>query len=109
MVFDSGRIIDYSKTAGRSDMAYIDYGLGVLDPDLSSSPYPADANFDLATLYQNALHDGELSGFEVHHRFYARSARARDWPRPMPSSVRSTCFTVRHSPVSAVPLDGRPS
>jgi len=69
VVFEAGRIIRYDKRQRSADMRYIDYGLGVLD-GRALEPYPADAPFDLAAVYQDLLATGALAGFEVSQRFY---------------------------------------
>jgi MurNAc alpha-1-phosphate uridylyltransferase len=69
VLFTNGRLVEYNKHAPRPDMAYIDYGLGVVSTDVLA-PYPADEPFDLADVYQELSTKGQLSGLEVHERFY---------------------------------------
>lgn len=69
VLFNSGQLVEYNKRAPRPDMAYIDYGLGVVSADVLS-PYPADKPFDLADVYQELSTKGQLAGLEVHERFY---------------------------------------
>jgi MurNAc alpha-1-phosphate uridylyltransferase len=69
VLFTNGRLIEYNKRSPRSDMAYIDYGLGVMSADVLS-PYSADKPFDLADVYQMLSAKGQLAGLEVHERFY---------------------------------------
>ena len=69
VLFTNGRLVEYNKHAPRPDMAYIDYGLGVVSADVLA-PYPADKPFDLADVYQALSTKGQLAGLEVHERFY---------------------------------------
>jgi len=70
VVYRAGRIIEYNKRAPRpSDMAYIDFGLGVLSADAVET-HPAGAAFDLADLYHELSLRGELAGLQVAGRFY---------------------------------------
>jgi hypothetical protein len=50
-------------------MTYIDYGLGVVSAKILDA-YPAALQFDLADVYQALSIQGQLTGFEVHERFY---------------------------------------
>lgn len=57
----------YDKRAPTSDMAWIDYGLGVLTPDaLEAAPGAAD----LADVYTELARRGQLAGYEATERFY---------------------------------------
>jgi MurNAc alpha-1-phosphate uridylyltransferase len=67
--FEGGRLVEYNKRAPRPDMAYIDYGLGVVSAEVFAQ-YPADEPFDLADIYQTLSTHGELAGLEVHERFH---------------------------------------
>ncbi len=69
VLFSNGRLVEYNKHAPRLDMAYIDYGLGVVSADVLA-PYPAEKPFDLADVYQALSKKGQLAGLEVHERFY---------------------------------------
>ena len=69
VLFTNGRLVEYNKHAPRPEMAYIDYGLGVVSADVLRS-YPADKPFDLADVYQALSIKGQLAGLEVHERFY---------------------------------------
>jgi NDP-sugar pyrophosphorylase family protein len=69
IVFRRGEIIVYDKRVRDPDMHYIDYGLGIVSADVLR-PYPADAPFDLAAVYQDQLRIGQLAAFEVETRFY---------------------------------------
>jgi len=69
VLFRNGRLIEYNKQAPRREMAYIDYGLGVICADVLR-PYPAETPFDLADVYQVLSAKGHLAGLEVHERFY---------------------------------------
>ena len=69
VAFADGRILRYNKQQLTPDMAYIDYGLGVLSKDVFDR-YPADTPLDLATVYQDLLQEDQLAGYEVDQRFY---------------------------------------
>ena len=67
--FKCGRLVEYNKRAPSPDMAYIDYGLGVVAAEVLGQ-YPAEEHFDLADVYQTLSRQGQLAGHEVHDRFY---------------------------------------
>lgn len=69
VLLTNGRLVEYNKRDPNSDMAYIDYGLGVMFADVLG-PYPADKPFDLADVYHALSKKGQLAGLEVHERFY---------------------------------------
>ena len=69
VLFQDGRLFEYNKRTPRPEMAYIDYGLGVLSAEVLEA-FPADEPFDLATVYHGLSLAGKLAGFEVHGRFY---------------------------------------
>ncbi len=67
--FVQGRIVAYNKKLRTPAMEYIDYGLGVLR-QAALNRVPANQPFDLATLYEQLLTEGELAAYEVSERFY---------------------------------------
>jgi len=69
VLFRAGELIEYNKHAPRPEMAFIDYGLGVLTRSTLDS-YPIGHNFDLAEMYHTLSLQGQLAGYEVHERFY---------------------------------------
>ena len=69
VVFNNGQVLEYNKTKPQQDMAYIDYGLGVLTKSVVEH-YCQEKVFDLATVYEGLANAGQLSGFEVFERFY---------------------------------------
>lgn len=69
VLFSEGRLVEYNKHAPRSEMAHIDYGLGVLSAKVLRD-YPSHTAFDLAQAYQDLSMRGLLAGFEVQQRFY---------------------------------------
>ena len=69
VLFSNGQLLEYNKHAPRPEMAYIDYGLGVVSTDVLAT-YPADEPFDLADVYQELSTKGQLAGLEVYERFY---------------------------------------
>ena len=66
---DGNRIISYSKTKRNPRMTHIDYGLGILKPNIFEQ-YPEGANFDLAEIYESLSEAGRLASFEAKSRFY---------------------------------------
>ena len=59
----------YSKTKQNPRMTHIDYGLGILKPNIFEQ-YPEGANFDLAEIYESLSDSGRLASFEAKNRFY---------------------------------------
>ena len=68
-VYDGARIAYYSKKDRRPDMAYIDFGLGLLSARLFED-WPARQGFDLADLYTGLAASDRLAGWESRRRFY---------------------------------------
>jgi NDP-sugar pyrophosphorylase family protein len=69
VLFKEGRLLEYNKRSPKPEMAYIDYGLGVVS-SMVFDRYPANKAFDLADVYQDLSATGNMAGFEVHERFY---------------------------------------
>jgi len=69
VLFEAGKLVEYNKRSPRSEMAHIDYGLGVATTALFGS-YADSAPFDLADVYQDLSMKGQLAGMEVTQRFY---------------------------------------
>lgn len=69
VLFRNGELVEYNKRTPSPDMAYIDYGLGVVDASVLLH-YPEDKALDLADVYQELSQQGQLCGMEVHERFY---------------------------------------
>ena len=69
VLFVEGELIEYNKRKPRAEMAFIDYGLGVVTATLLKQ-YPIGQSFDLAELYQDLSLRGQLAGLEVYERFY---------------------------------------
>jgi NDP-sugar pyrophosphorylase family protein len=67
--FADGLIVRYDKRTLTPAMHHIDYGLGVFTAQ-AFDPYPDEAPFDLAMVYQDVLARGQLAAFEVDRRFY---------------------------------------
>jgi len=66
---DGNHIKIYSKTKRNPRMTHIDYGLGILKPNIFEQ-YPEGANFDLAEIYESLSDSGRLASFEAKNRFY---------------------------------------
>ena len=69
VTFKDGLLLEYNKAKSRHDMAYIDYGLGVLSKSVVEN-YCQEQVFDLAKVYEALANAGQLAGFEVFERFY---------------------------------------
>jgi NDP-sugar pyrophosphorylase family protein len=69
VVYDGTKILRYDKRDHSPAMRYIDYGLGAFHRSVFADLL-ADESFDLATVFQRLLHEGNLAAFEVHERFY---------------------------------------
>jgi N-acetyl-alpha-D-muramate 1-phosphate uridylyltransferase len=68
VVFDGQRIVLHDKRHRTEDMAFIDYGLGVVNSDIIRGW--KDEAFDLSDLYGSLAREGRLAGFEATTRFY---------------------------------------
>jgi N-acetyl-alpha-D-muramate 1-phosphate uridylyltransferase len=69
VLFADGVIVEYNKGAPRSEMKYIDYGLGVVSADILMGHGEGEA-FDLGDVYHDLSIEGRLAGYEVRERFY---------------------------------------
>jgi len=69
VLFREGELLEYNKHAPRPEMAFIDYGLGMLTNRVLEI-YPAGHVLDLAEVYHALSLKGQLAGYEVHERFY---------------------------------------
>jgi NDP-sugar pyrophosphorylase family protein len=56
-------------------MHYIDYGLGAFRRSVFAE-LPEDERWDLATIFERLLQQGNLAAFEVRERFYEIGSRA---------------------------------
>lgn len=75
VLFRDGELIEYNKRVPRPEMAYIDYGLGILSAPVLQA-YSAGQVLDLADVYTALSSAGQLTGFEVHDRFYEIGSHA---------------------------------
>lgn len=69
VLFRDGDLIEYNKQVPKPDMAYIDYGLGILSERVLGE-FPPGETFDLAQVYHQLSVQGQLAGYEVQERFY---------------------------------------
>ncbi len=69
VLFLDGILIEYNKRNPIPEMAYIDYGLGIVSAVVLKD-VPLDEPFDLADIYHNLSVQGDLAGYEVFERFY---------------------------------------
>ncbi|MGZ3687525.1 MAG: nucleotidyltransferase family protein [Bdellovibrionota bacterium] len=69
--FDRGMVTLYDKRLEKKPeaMQYIDYGLSVVNRELFEA-VPPGVKADLADIFHGLSTRGELTGFEVHERFY---------------------------------------
>ena len=67
--YDGSRILRYDKGNRTPAMHHIDYGLGAFHRSVFEA-IPEGQARDLAAVYQDLLHAGNLAAFEVHQRFY---------------------------------------
>lgn len=67
--FVEGNLIEYNKSEPNQTMSYIDYGLGIISSEVFLR-YSEGISFDLADVYRDLSHHGELKGLEVFERFY---------------------------------------
>ena len=68
-IFRDGMVVEYDKEKPGPEMEYIDYGLSIIRRDALAG-YPAEAPFDLATVFKDLSRAGLLAGLEVVERFY---------------------------------------
>lgn len=69
VIYENGLLVEYNKEIVKSDMSYIDYGLGILRADVFAT-YPERESFDLSKVYNDLSLKNQLFGFEVQNRFY---------------------------------------
>ena len=66
---DGRNIKLYSKDQRNPRMTHIDYGLGILKPELFKN-YLENTKFDLTEIYESLSKKGDLTFYEATHRFY---------------------------------------
>lgn len=69
VLFQEGHIVCYDKHQPTVDMQHIDYGLGIFQANVFQA-YDPEEPFDLATVYQDLLNNGQLAAHEITQRFY---------------------------------------
>ena len=69
VLFSKGLLVEYNKHNPKAEMAYVDYGLGVMTARVLLN-YPENEPFDLAEVYYQLSIHGDLAGYEVFERFY---------------------------------------
>lgn len=67
--FVDGQILVYDKIHPTPAMRHIDYGLGLFRKE-TFHLVPPNQPYDLAKLYQELIHRGEVAGFLVEERFF---------------------------------------
>lgn len=68
VLFSNGSLLEYNKHHPLAEMAYVDYGLGVMSASVIAQ-YSEEC-FDLADVYHQLSIVGNLAGYEVFERFY---------------------------------------
>lgn len=69
VIYSDGELLEYNKKNPKPSMAYIDYGLGVINRRVLQNR-AIDEVFDLAEVYHELSLQGQLAGYEVQERFY---------------------------------------
>jgi len=69
VLFRNDSLVEYNKRTPRLEMAYIDYGLGILSAQ-ALQDVPLNEPFDLSEIYHNLSVQSNLAGYEVFERFY---------------------------------------
>jgi len=69
VIFSDGQITKYDKKDTVSEMRFIDYGLGIMTKKCFNNVIDNEV-FDLASIYQSLVKQGELAGHDVKERFY---------------------------------------
>lgn len=69
VLYCDSKLIEYNKKNPNTQMAHIDYGLGIVDSSVFNN-WSEFNSFDLADLYQALSKSGDLEGYEVKDRFY---------------------------------------
>lgn len=69
VIYENGLLVEYNKELVKSNMSYIDYGLGILRAEVFNA-YPEGESFDLSKVYNDLSLKNQLFGFEVQDRFY---------------------------------------
>jgi NDP-sugar pyrophosphorylase family protein len=67
--FSGGKLIEYHKHSGRTDLSHIDFGISVASRQVFSC-CPASQPVDLSDIWRDLSLRGELAALEVSHRFY---------------------------------------
>ena len=65
----AAQIVRYDKINHSPHMEFIDYGLGLFQPEIFAS-LPKGRSADLAEIYQALIETHQLLAYEVHQRFY---------------------------------------
>jgi N-acetyl-alpha-D-muramate 1-phosphate uridylyltransferase len=69
VLFENGIIEVYDKHHPTANMHHIDYGLSIINRDCFAD-FPENEPFDLSEVFERRIKDKQMSGFEVHKRFY---------------------------------------
>lgn len=75
VLFENDLLIEYNKHHPKPDMAYIDYGLGLISSAVLLD-HVGNKPFDLADVYGQLSTKGHLAGYEVFERFYEVGSHA---------------------------------
>jgi NDP-sugar pyrophosphorylase family protein len=69
VIYEDGRVVRYSKRDLSPEMRHIDYGLMVFSRDVFDTVPDAEP-YDLASVLEEQVNRGNVTGFEVSERFY---------------------------------------
>ena len=69
VIYQNDSLIEYNKEEIKSNMNYIDYGLGILNSGVFKAYREGEA-FDLSKVYNQLSLNKQLYGYEVFERFY---------------------------------------
>jgi len=67
VIFESGKILKYSKKDLVPEMKYIDYGFSIFNKSVFNS---FSDQFDLSQIQIQLTEENQLAGYEVYNRFY---------------------------------------
>jgi MurNAc alpha-1-phosphate uridylyltransferase len=69
VLYFNKELFEYNKKSPNTQMAHIDYGLGIVDSSIFEK-WSGVESFDLADIYHTLSISGQLEGYEVYSRFY---------------------------------------
>ncbi|MEI6713455.1 MAG: nucleotidyltransferase family protein [Verrucomicrobiota bacterium] len=85
VLLEGDHLVEYNKRVLRPEMEHIDYGLSILSSEALKG-LPENQPADLADIFTNLSHTGQLAHQEVHQRFYEIGS---------PEGLAETCALFR--------------